>query len=350
LRNNEIGEMNLNLTGKVTPAGWQIGPRVTFAADHTGGHFSDCYMVEKDGTKAFLKALDIEKFSIDKLLGLMAGFQYESELLELCRARRLGRIVQVIEADKVERDPNASPVLRYVPFLIFELAEGDIRDSVDLSKAVSDRWRFQILHQTTLALLQLHKEHIAHQDLKPSNVLRFEGQRLKLGDLGRSSLRGKPAPHDALDVAGARNYAPFEQTYAYLKPDWLERRLSSDVFHLGCLLVFSFTNICFPEFVLSKLAAAHRPGAWGDSYELVIDHIQAAMVEALADLAPEFPERFRADLVNIVKDLCHPSPTKRGRTGVESKTSTGPLWLERYVSRFDILEKKARMLPVTKHA
>lgn len=340
----------MNLMGKTTPGGWLIGDRVSFSNDHTGGHFSDCYRVQKDNKKAFLKALDIEKFDIAQILGLMAGFEYESELLALCRDKKLGRIVQVIESDKVERDANAPPVLRHVPFLIFELAEGDIRDSVDLSKAVSDQWRFQILHQTTLALLQLHKEQIAHQDLKPSNVLRFSDQRLKLGDLGRSSLRGKPAPHDTMPIAGAHNYAPFEQRYSYLREDWLERRLSTDVFHLGCLVVFSFTNMCFPEYVLAKLAEPYRPGTWGDSYELVVEHIQAATVAALAELSSELPERFRAELIDIVRDLCHPDPTMRGRTSMESRTKNGPLWLERYVSRFDILEKKARIRQVVQRA
>lgn len=340
----------MNLQGKTTPAGWRIGERVEFAADHTGGHFSDCYFVEKDGKRAFLKALDIEKFSIDQVMGLMDGFRYESHLLSVCREKKLGRIVHVLESDQVERDPNAPPILRHVPFLIFELADGDIRDSVDLSKEVSNQWRFQILHQTTLALLQLHKEQIAHQDLKPSNVLRFGKERLKLGDLGRSSLRGKPAPHDSLSIAGAQTYAPFEQRYGYLREDWVERRFSTDVFHLGSLTVFLFTNICFPEYVIQKLAEPYRPSNWGDSYERVIDHVQAAMVTGLADISNDFPDTFRNELINIVKDLCDPDPTTRGRMGVEPRTRTSSLWLERYVSRFDILEKQARIRRVVQHA
>jgi eukaryotic-like serine/threonine-protein kinase len=340
----------MNLKGKSTPGGWLIGDPVEFAPDHTGGYFSDCYFVEKDGRKAFLKALDIEKFDITQISGLLSAFAYESDLLALCRERKLGRIVQVLESDKVERDPNAPTVLRYVPFLIFELAEGDIRDSVDVSKAVSDQWRFRILHQTTLALLQLHREQIAHQDLKPSNVLKFDEGRLKLGDLGRSSIRGKAAPHDSLPIAGAKNYAPFEQRYGNLSQDWMERRLSVDVFNLGCLVVFTFTNVCFPEYVLTKLPAPYRPGVWGDSYAQVIVHIQAATVEALTELSYEFPERFRNDLIELVRDLCNPDLSRRGRAGVESKAEAGVLWLERFVSRFDILEKKARISQAARHA
>ncbi len=235
----------LNLQGKTTPGGWVVGDRLTFAPEHTGGHFSDCYYAERGGKKAFLKALDIEKFDISALSSLLAGFEYESQLLALCREKKLGRIVQVMESDRIEREPTAPAVLRYVPFLVFELADGDVRETVDVSKAVSNQWRFFVLHQTALALLQLHQQSIAHQDVKPSNLLLFGGTQLKLGDLGRSSLRGKAAPHDTMAVAGALNYAPFEQRYAYLPTDWLERRLSTDVFHLGCLVVFAFTNVCF---------------------------------------------------------------------------------------------------------
>lgn len=339
---------SMNLKGKTTPEGWHIGNQVSFAADHTGGYFSDCYYVEKEGRNAFLKALDIEKFDITEIGGLLNAFNYEADLAKLCREKRLVRIAQVIEYGQVERDPNAPAVLRNVPFLIFELADGDIRDSVAVSNSVGDGWRFQILHQTTLALLQLHKEHIAHQDLKPSNVLRFD-ERIKLGDLGRSSLRGKAAPHDAEPIAGALTYAPFEQRYGYLRPDWLERRLSVDVFHLGCLVVFNFTNTCFPNLVIHKLADVHKPGAWGDSYEQVIDHIRAAMADVLSEISNEFPERFRTDLIDIVLDLCHPDPTVRGRSGI-AKSTAGPLWLERYVAKFEILRKKAGIRPAVKHA
>lgn len=340
----------MDLTGKITPDGWRICEPVEFPADQTGGHFSDCYFVEKSDRRAFLKALDIEKFDISQINGLLAGFAYESDLLQLCQERGLGRIIKVIESGQVERDPNAPRVLRQVPFLIFELAKSDVRPTIDISKQVSNQWRFQVLHQTTLALLQLHKERIAHQDLKPSNVLVFDEKSLKLADLGRSSLQGKAAPHDGLKVAGARNYAPFEQRYDYIRPDWIERRVSVDVFHLGCLVVFSFTNICFPEYVIDRLAPQFHPHNWGDSYEKVIDHIKAATIQALADLSYDFPPQFRTELIEIVRDLCHPDPVQRGKTGYKGKSAAGLLWLNRYVSRFDILEKKSRITQVIKHA
>jgi hypothetical protein len=79
-------------------------------------------------------------------------------------------------------------------------------------------------------------------------------------------------------------------------------------------------------------------------------HIQAAMAEALKDLAADFPERFRPELVSIVHDLCHPDPALRGRSGAGTRRDVGLLWLQRYVSRFDILEKAARVRQPVTHA
>lgn len=340
----------LNLAGKTTPGGWLIQEPVAFSSDHTGGYFSSCFYVLKDGKRAFLKALDIEKFDIGVLLEILAGFEYETQLVGVCRDNKLSRIVQVLESGKIERDAAAPPVLRNVPYLIFELADGDIRSSIDVSAVVTNQWRFHVLRQTTLALLQLHGQNIAHQDLKPSNVLKFGTDRLKLADLGRSSRRGIPAPHDADPVPGARNYAPFEQRYGHAPADWIERRLTADVFHLGCLTVFAFTNICFPEYAMARLPEPYRPANWGNSYSEVMPHIQAATVQSLHEIAPDFPGQFRNPLVEIVLDLCHPDPSLRARTGPKNKTTVGLLWLQRYASRFDVLEKSARVKGVPANA
>ena len=211
-------------------------------------YHSSCFIATKDGERAFLKALDIEKFDISELTWHMSGFQYESNLLAHCKSERLTRIVRVLETGNIDRGSELPPVLRNVPYMVLELApEGDVRTTVDITRGVPDQWRFFVLHQTTLALLQLHGQSIAHQDLKPSNVLNFGEKKLKLGDLGRSSRRGVTAPHDDLTGPGAKNYAPFEHRYGNVSTDWVERRLSTDVFHLGCLVIFAFTNICFPE-------------------------------------------------------------------------------------------------------
>jgi serine/threonine protein kinase len=334
----------LDLIGKSTADGWQVVEKVEFDDDHTGGHFSSCFYVEKAGKRAFLKALDIEKFEISILGALLAQFEYETTLVQLCRDKRLRRIVQVLDAGTLERE-HPVVVLRRVPYLVFEIAdEGDIRSSVDISNPVSDRWRFSILHQTALALMQLHREAIAHQDLKPSNVLVFAGEMLKLGDLGRSSRRGLPAPHDSFAVAGARKYAPFEQRYSFQVSDWIERRLTTDVFHLGCLAVYVFTNVVFPEYVMERLPDPYKPEAWvGSSYADVLPHIQTAFYASVDEVSRGFPERSRNELRQMIVDLCNPDPARRGRVALPANASPDLLWLQRFASRFDALEKASRL-------
>lgn len=340
----------LDLKGMTTNDGWLIQEPAAFAPDHTGGYFSQCYFVERDERRAFLKALDIEKFPLSQLLPILAGFQYEGDLFQLCKDQHLSRIVRVLERGEIDRDPTLAPVLRYVPYMVFELADGDIRGTVDASKSATNQWRFYVLHQAALALIQLHGRDIAHQDLKPSNVLKFDktnagaAVKIKLGDLGRSSRRGVNAPHDGCIAPGALNYAPFEQRYSYVLGDWRKRRISADVFHLGCLAVFAFTNVCFPEYIMvTHMADAYRPENWSATYPDVQAHVTAAMIAALNDLQADFPEEYRSDLVSIVLDLCHPDPERRGRMSSGLNPLPDQLWLQPFVARFDALEKRSRI-------
>lgn len=333
----------MDLRGKTTEGGWLIGDPVSFSPDHTGGYFSCCYFASKDGKTAFLKALNIEKFDTANLLNVLACFDYEKSLVEICNNKRLRRVVLALETGHIEHNPGAPPALRKAPYIIFEKANGDIRKHIDISKPTSSSWKFSVLHQTTLGLLQLHGQAIAHQDLKPSNVLVFDNSDLKIADLGRSSLKGRNAPHDHLPIPGARNYATFEQRYSWLLEDWVQRRLATDVFHLGCLTVFSFTNICLPQHVMMHLDAVYQPRNWGSTYPEVLPHIKKALIESVDNISKDFPSQFTEELINICLDLCDPDPHMRGQAGRRKGAKNGGLlWLERYASKFDLLAKKAK--------
>jgi serine/threonine protein kinase len=264
----------------------------------------------------------------------------------------MNRVVRLIEAGALERGADFKPMLSQVPFVIFELAEGDIRSSVDISKMVPNRWKFFVLHQTTLGLMQLHGAQIAHQDLKPSNVLLFKDKKLKIGDLGRSTQRTMPAPHDGLQRPGHINYAPFEQRYNYLAPaEWSERRISADVFQLGALVTYVFTSIVLPSHMLGTINPHYQPNNWGGTYSDVMPFLQAHLVATVQDLSADLPFQFRTELIQIILDLCHTDPLQRGKLGSRTgKPDIGSLWLQRYVSRFDILEKKAALYEGFKHA
>lgn len=341
-----------DLIGKCTPDGWLVEKKATFPADHTGGYFSRCFHVSRGSEYAFLKALDLDKFDLRSLFEHFAEFQYEQETLTVCRDKRLNRVVRLIEAGSLDRGDAFNTIQRQAPFIIFELAEEDIRSSIDITTNVSNQWRFSVLHQTTLALMQMHGVQIAHQDLKPSNVLRFSDQSLKLGDLGRSTHRARPAPHDNLQRPGHINYAPFEQRYSYSPPaEWAHRRISSDVFQLGAFLTYTFTSIVLPSHVIGTIDPIYHPENWGGTYSDVMPFLQAHLVKSVIDISVDFPEPFRDEVIDMILDLCNVDPLKRGRLGAKNgEPNATPLWLQKYVSRFDILGKKATILESLKRA
>src|ERR1700761_8838575 len=95
----------LTLIGKKLANNWQVIDLIPKNPAGTGGNFSHSYNVANlvTGEKAFLKALDFSKAFkeadpvplINKLTGL---FQFEQDVLERCRNKRLSRIINLIDS------------------------------------------------------------------------------------------------------------------------------------------------------------------------------------------------------------------------------------------------------------
>ena len=100
---------------------------------------------------------------------------------------------------------------------------------------------FRSLHNTAVGLQQLHKNGIAHQDLKPSNVLVFD-KVSKISDLGRASTQEISFRYDNLIIPGDRNYAPIEQLYNYHFCNDFEEKFAADLYLLGSLFIFFFSK------------------------------------------------------------------------------------------------------------
>ena len=234
------------LTGLRLPEGWKVVRLLEHSPVATGGCFSCGYEVESDtGDRAFLKALDYSGAfrspdPAQALNAMTAAYIFERDLLVRCRERGLDRVVGAVASGKVVLDDD--PAAGLVEYLIFERADGDVRQQMSDLAAFDLRWRMLCLRHVATALKQLHGELIAHQDVKPSNVLLFDRDS-KLADLGRAACKGLSPPHEALEVAGDPSYAPPELLYGFVSPEWSVRRLGCDSYLLGSMLVWFFTGL-----------------------------------------------------------------------------------------------------------
>ncbi len=199
-------ELKDPLIGKVLSGGWIIRERVQRHAKQTGSNFSIGYIVQRGTETAYMKAFDFEEALSDPepikaLEQMSSSFNFEVDLLKVCADAKMSRIVRAL-AHGVE-DCDGVP-FRKLCYLIFELADGDIRkqiyERVDPARNQMTpetlTWRIRCLHQIAAALEQLHNKGIYHQDLKPSNVLVFSQMNVsKLADLGRAHFDNLTAPH-----------------------------------------------------------------------------------------------------------------------------------------------------------
>jgi eukaryotic-like serine/threonine-protein kinase len=332
------------LVGQELEGGWVVKERLKRSPDATGGLYSIGYVVEgKDGERAFMKAHDYvralrtEPANVSRILGNMfAAHNFERDLNERLAGRRLSRVVQVLRAGAISVPGAEIPV----NYLIFELADGDIRHSLDRDDAASDiAWKLRVSHQVATGLSQLHRQGVAHQDLKPSNAMDFGAAGAKIGDLGSAWYRGQTSPMVDEEFAGDPDYAPPECLFGYQAPDEGARLKARDLYMFGSLLLFLFRGIDATGALLYKLPREHHPGVSGATFQQALPHL----IEATDRVAEEFAEHIEAPLAELparYRELCEPDPERRGHP--KARTVYGdPYSLERYISRLDDLATQA---------
>lgn len=272
--------------------GWKVVKRLKHESI-SGSTFSVPYSVhDKDGEPHFLKAFDFaQAFEpgrdvIRILQSLTALYEHERDILEYLKARRLSRVVTAVKHGYV-RVPGMSALDGTVYYLIFELADRDVRRQVDIQKRLDCVWCLRVLDDVTLGLWQAHRHAIAHQDLKPSNVLLYPDNVSRVADFGRASRRGSHIWVDDLPVPGDSAYAPPELLYSWLHSDFTVRRIGADLYLLGNLAAFMFSGVNVTPAIIARLDPQFRPNNWTGTYEQVLPHIQRAFAETIAALAPQ---------------------------------------------------------------
>ncbi len=331
-----------SLAGMRLDRGWTVTELVPRRDRGTGGRYSVSYLAVHDsGARGFLKALDYSRAftAPDRVLELnrlTSAYLHEVRLLYRCAAKRLRRIVRAIDKGQV-----SVPGFQIgVDYIIFERAERDLREQIDIVEQIDDAWRLRTLHQIATGLFELHGSGIAHQDLKPSNVLQFSREDSRLADLGTSACRDMEGPYDNDTVPGTRAYAPPELLYSSAADNWDRRRFGCDAYLLGSMIVYLFTGCNATALLINNLAKEHRHDQWGDGFLSVLPYLRASFGAVLAQLTATFTVPLVSqELLTFVSELCEPDPTKRGHPA-NRNNKNNQYSLERYVSRFDNMAKR----------
>lgn len=331
------------LVGLTLAGGWTVTRSLGRPVGGSGGFFSQAYEAVNDGKTAFVKALDFSKAfepgkeTLEELGRFIAAFQNERDVLDHCSGRRLSHVSLAIAHGFVDVPGHSSMEAR-VYYLIFDMAKGDIRSQMSNMTSAGALWCMEALRAVALGLWQVHRERIAHQDMKPSNVLNYPSGGFKITDFGRASQSGRPVFFDDYIFPGDWTYAPPELCYRHVHPDFVPRRIGGDLFMLGNIAVFLFTGANLTATMFALMDPQHHPNNWGGTYAGVLPYVQEAFGRAIDTISPAFPTPITGELTDVVKQLCEPDLARRGHPrGVGGSSQ---YFLERYVSLLDRLQAK----------
>lgn len=313
----------LNLT---TPCGWEIFEKIS-TKQHSGGNFCARYKVRNEsGEVAFLKAMDFTRAfgSHDPMVAInniTSEYLFEREILYYCKEMNLSKVVIPKEAGQITNPLHPTP-LNNVYYIIFELADSDMRQSFIDSLNINWHAFFKAMQHICMGLEQLHFAGIAHQDIKPSNILHFKQMESKIADLGRVVDAGGRSPYLSLRFPGDQTYAPIEIKCGVSYKSFQDRYLT-DIYSVGSLIYQSIMGVGLTPSLSGEALLLHS-GIFSVSYDDALPTFLTAYSTLLARFYAECCNLIKDDdialeVVNVVKEMCHPDYNKRGAPKVKSR-------------------------------
>jgi len=341
-----------DLTGQIILGEWKVEEPISLKENgSTGGNFCIPYRVKNTATgqKAFLKVLDvvkaIQRYGNDghdvlyTLNRITSAHLFETQLMEACNEKGLKRVVRALASGEIGLEVMPWGQIGF-PFLIFELADGDTHKFLKAADSLDLAWWFSTLHQAAVGIQQLHGIDIAHQDVKPSNIVFFGVDNAKVADLGRAARKGVGSLNDSR--AGDGRYLPPEYYYGFVPTEWAERFLAMDLYLLGSLAFSGISQLPMTGALFSQLPPTFHFRSFQGNYTDALPALVKALADVLEQTRPLLPEPIRDIFTTCVAQLCHPDPSKRGHprdyAAIGSKYS-----MERYVSAFHRMATLAEM-------
>jgi serine/threonine protein kinase len=253
----------------------------------------------------------------------------------------MDRVVRALDSGAVH--VHGAPAGGVVEYLIFEIAEGDIRSRLSALERIELAWILRCLHHIATGIQQLHSVGIAHQDIKPSNVLVFDGDLSKVADLGRASYSGETGPFDEEGCAGDKTYAPPESLYGYCDPDWGLRRFGYDAYLMGSMVVFFFTGLSATAMLTCELDDCFHWTNWAGGFTQVLPYLRDAFERVKMKFSSHIQDpQLKEELTLTVSQLCDPDPRLRGDPTNRLRNAP-PFSMERYVTKFDLLARRVEV-------
>lgn len=353
--------VGLDLKGSRKGQTWRVKELKSVGRGHTPGQFSIGYEVENEhGKSAFLKASDISMAMqsddpVKALQEVTTAHEFERSILEHCEGNRLENVVTALDAGSHVMVVDG--VQEFVFFIVFELANSDLRVITDKNAATDLAWVLSAGHSLCVAMSQIHGVGIYHNDFKPGNALLFDEEQ-KVADFGRATSPNFPVLHDKNLCAGDRRFAPPEQLYysdnaaSYIDP--FVKAKAGDLYNLGSVLHFLITKRMLTPEIVNNLDKEFKPlryhEGWCDSYDAALPYWRhahdAVMTEFYDDLPEEWTTKFKFvidALYLLVTHLCEPDFRLRGDLK-DSKVGQGKYTLTRVISKLDSLRNQVLVL------